>query len=297
MARARGWCFTANLPDEDEIDTLEEPIPGVHYMVWQYEEKSHRHIQGYAYWKNQRTMSAAKKSIFQWCGVQAHLEKAMGTPLENKTYCTKEESRIAGPYEFGDMPTQGERTDIQTLWDTIKKNDGMFTDEQYEEQTQAIASYGRRLKEMYNERGLGKQKELLRDLKVTVFYGDPGTGKSCKAIMDNPGMDYYKASYVRDKEFSTYNGEKLVIFDEFKGQIPIDRMKELLDKLAVNVMVMYKGAVPFKPSKIYVISNYAMSDWWETISHVDQLALSRRVDEIYKFTGHYDTEVVIEKVK
>lgn len=97
--RSRGWTFTANLP-EGEYDILEKGF-GADYMVWQYEMVTRLHIQGYVYFTNARSMKVVKRDIKDWCGVDAHMEKTRGTPEHNKTYCTKEESRVHGPYEEG----------------------------------------------------------------------------------------------------------------------------------------------------------------------------------------------------
>lgn len=100
-SRSRGWSFTANIPEGD-YDILEAGFKA-DYLVWQYEMEGHLHIQGYVYFNDAKTMASVKKRIFKWCGVQAHLEKARGTPAENKTYCTKEETRVHGPWEQGMM--------------------------------------------------------------------------------------------------------------------------------------------------------------------------------------------------
>lgn len=101
--RSRSWCFTANLPSDVETPILDQPMEEVIYQVWQYEEVNHRHIQGYAYFKNPITAARFKKLVFTWCNVKAHVEVARGSPEKNKKYCTKEESRVAGPFEFGSM--------------------------------------------------------------------------------------------------------------------------------------------------------------------------------------------------
>lgn len=101
--RSRGWCFTIQVQDEG-ANLLTTPVPGVDYQVWQYEtapETGQIHIQGYLYNSNPITGSAIKKRLYEWSGVQPHLEPPRGSPEQNKTYCTKEETRFAGPYEFG----------------------------------------------------------------------------------------------------------------------------------------------------------------------------------------------------
>lgn len=104
--RKRAWCFTVNLPDDEDIEEIEQPIPNVEYMIWQYEEVNHRHIQGYVYFNNARAFNSVKKLIKDWAGgIQPHVEVAGGSPMQNEEYCSKEESRIAGTsvHKFGSM--------------------------------------------------------------------------------------------------------------------------------------------------------------------------------------------------
>lgn len=97
--RSRGWTFTANIPEGD-YDILDKGFDA-EYMVWQYEMVTHLHIQGYVYFANARTMKSVKRAIADWCGVEAHLEKTRGSAEQNRLYCTKEQSRVHGPFEEG----------------------------------------------------------------------------------------------------------------------------------------------------------------------------------------------------
>lgn len=88
-SRARDFCFTyhgANAPVQGV---------GVTYLVAQQEEcptTGKVHWQGYAEFKNPKTIPAAQKAM-EIEG--AHMEKRKGTPTEAAEYCKKEESRKA----------------------------------------------------------------------------------------------------------------------------------------------------------------------------------------------------------
>ena len=50
-----------------------------------------------------------------------HLETAQGTKDQNIKYCSKEDTRIDGPWEFGDREThQGTRTDLNAVAEDVK---------------------------------------------------------------------------------------------------------------------------------------------------------------------------------
>jgi len=103
MPIAKHWCFTINNYEEDEIDRLSKLIetPSVRYLVFQQEEgeSGTPHIQGYICLAGKQRLSGVKKLV----GDRAHCEVARGSPQQNRSYCTKTETRKSGTdsYEFG----------------------------------------------------------------------------------------------------------------------------------------------------------------------------------------------------
>lgn len=69
------------------------------------------HLQYTIYYDTLQTLTALKKNVHP----QHHFEASRGTVDQNLAYCTKDDSRIAGPWQFGVKPAQGRRTDLETL--------------------------------------------------------------------------------------------------------------------------------------------------------------------------------------
>ena len=61
------------------------------------------------------------------------LRHAKGSPEQNRKYCTKDDTRIAGPWERGEMPAsgQGKRNDIIKVVNHIKEKGFMSAAEAY----------------------------------------------------------------------------------------------------------------------------------------------------------------------
>lgn len=93
---------------------------GVAYLVCQKEKcptTDRIHFQSFVQFERRiRTGIQKIQQIFGPC----HVEIAKGTPTENKAYCTKDESRIEGPWELGTMETQGKRNDLVEFKEAIK---------------------------------------------------------------------------------------------------------------------------------------------------------------------------------
>ncbi len=118
--RTRGWCFTRNKRDDERaLPAPWSALPeGAQWLVFQEERAERSHYQGAVWFKSQVTLATAVRRLG---GGGIHLEKAVGTPLQNKTYCTKTLSRVNGPWEHGSMPQQGQRSDLSSALDVCKK--------------------------------------------------------------------------------------------------------------------------------------------------------------------------------
>lgn len=280
--RARGWCFTANLPD-GQVELLDSKIPTSKYCVYQYESGTHRHIQGYVYFENARTGKSVKKAIKDWCGIDAHLEVAKGSPQQNKEYCTKEDTRIEGttPVEHGEIPQPGVRTDLVEAWDAYKDNG--LTYELLESHPKQLIMYGNRFKALREEmHGITwKHRNGFHPKKVIILWGESGTGKTRQAAEENAVFAKYESRYT----WGHYRGEPVVCFDEFNGQVGIEEMLTLCDGYNASVQVPYMGNMPWIPHTVYICSNTDYLVWWEKAKPEQVRAFWRRVTKCIKFTN------------
>lgn len=137
--RFRAWTFTLNVAQAvclqkypDQVFELNESysrkLPPKHIMDL-FDEKSisyfvvgfetapttnMRHYQGYCYFKNAVSFDSFKKSTYWFI----HCEPAKADAKTNREYCIK-----SGKYvEFGDLPQQGRRTDIEKFLSSVNAN-------------------------------------------------------------------------------------------------------------------------------------------------------------------------------
>lgn len=98
-------CFTlANPTALIDINRLPKFVS---YLVYQEEvgDGGLHHFQGYME-LSVRKRYETLKSDFKDTGLdwnKCHFESCKGSPESNKAYCTKEDTRVGGPYEFGEM--------------------------------------------------------------------------------------------------------------------------------------------------------------------------------------------------
>ena len=100
MAFSKNWVFTLNNPlqNGDTLLDLLSPLTG--FVVFQKEQGAQGtiHFQGYVQWTIRKRLVAVKKIL-----PTAHWEVARGTPDQCQAYCTKEETRIEGPWQSEDQ--------------------------------------------------------------------------------------------------------------------------------------------------------------------------------------------------
>lgn len=119
-SKAKAYCFTINNYTTDDERILQDYIGKMcTYGVYGREiapSTGTKHIQGYLHYENARTWNRFKK-IFP----AAHIERARGTAEQNKGYCTKS----GDVWEFGEVPKQGKRNDIDEVRELIKGGGGI----------------------------------------------------------------------------------------------------------------------------------------------------------------------------
>ncbi len=264
--RSRGWCFTLNNPTD-----LQVPREwGGDYCVWQYETAPTTgtpHLQGYIYYKGRKRFEALKE-----VNARASWRKANGTASQNKVYCSKDDTRIDGPWEHGTIPQQGKRTDILALKDTIDSGASItvIRDLHY-------SLWIRHQRAVLSDRLYVQRKSANRSRpQVLVVYGPSGTGKT-KTVREAFPTAYWldKPSSHSSLWFDGYEGESTIVVDEFFGWIPYHFLKRLLDYGYCKGQTK-GGHVALSATKFIFTSNKHPRYWYK---HDIEGALRRRLSD------------------
>lgn len=89
----KNFVFTINNYNDSDINNIENFYNGFcNYLIYGFEQgkEGTKHIQGYIQMKKQKRFNA----IIKFFNNRAHIEKAQGTPEQNKAYCSKEGNYI-----------------------------------------------------------------------------------------------------------------------------------------------------------------------------------------------------------
>lgn len=276
--RYRAFCFTDFEPSEArKAFWLEQDFK---YLVFQLEkcpESGREHYQGYVELKKQSRLKALKK----WLGEKVHFEARKGTAQEAADYCKKEESRIDGYWESGTISKPGKRSDL----DAVKR----AIDEGATEVEVADQFFGTWCR---NYRAFARYKRLKTESKedclkeVSCFWGDAGTGKT-RAVYEKEGYEIY--SKPDGPWFDGYEGQDVVLFDDYTGDLPSGQFLKLLDRYPMKVPV--KGDfVNWTPKRIYLTSNLSPEEWYPNASAATHAAIRRRIGCIKRYRSGLVTE-------
>jgi len=270
--QATAWCFTINNPTE----LVDDPSQwdGIKYLVYQLEEGESGtvHFQGYLVLEQKKTL-AYMKSIHP----TAHFEPRKGTHAQARDYCMKE-PRLDGPYEYGSFNEgKGRRNDWHTILEQVKEG---ISD--------------RDLLEMYprqfavNNRAINVMRTTLLPkrnwaMTVNVYWGLPGTGKTRLVQTETEGADVYWKD-PGNKWFDGYNGEQIVVFDDFKcNWFSLGVLLRLLDRYPMKVESK-GGSMEFQARMIYITSQCHPREWYSaSATQQETQAILRRLTNIVYF--------------
>lgn len=285
-SRAKNWCFTINNPTADEKAALSAGLPaGVDYLVFQLERGAEGtpHYQGFVQFHDRKRLSQVKSlSCRSSAGVvvavfaRAHLEVARGKVDDNYAYCTKPESRVAGPFEFGSPLRQGDRIDLKESADLL-----MSTGKISSVDPQVVLKYGSNCFKVLALTQAPRRDELL----VITMIGSTGIGKSWSVYDIFPTASIAKCLFGNSGcWFDGYTDQDILLFEEFKGQIPLQKMLTMLDPYPLKLEV--KGGATNAFFKVAIIlSNSPPSEWYPDDPAKPQRTRGPERDALYRRLG------------
>lgn len=304
---ARAYCFTyfpdikgpisnegfGKLIDDNKIDF---PFPNsdqVRYLIYQWERCPRTkkiHAQGYVELKSPAKMAGIKTKL----GIpNAHCERRMGTKEQAIAYCCdREKSGVMleiPVVESGDrIAKQGERNDLKELYEDMEKK--CAPKDLLKKYPAAHFRYSKGIQ--FVKSILDDDQKTIRDVKVHVYWGVSGAGKTHKVYAENE--DVYSLVDPEGKWWDGYDGQETLLIDEFNGQMPIELLLKVLDKYPLKVPVK-GGFRQAKWKKVVICSNHEPGKWYTLSARVKE-ALIRRVSVIEKFDKPWVTVTEVGRV-
>lgn len=202
----------------------------------------------------------------------------IGTFAQNEDYCSKQ-SRL---HHYG-VPFQGKggRTDRNEYYALLKsgKSDLELMDEDFN-------AYARFRNATADYRQLTPPTVIPgKKLELYLFFGPPGTGKT-EFAYQQLGQELYRIP-VSDQFWltQTSSGKKLILVDEFRANMKLWMLLQLLDSKLIEVQK--KGGFQWwYPDIVVITTNRSIHDWYRYEKRdMEKEALFRRFDYggVYRF--------------
>jgi hypothetical protein len=315
-SQSRDWCFTINHPklNEQELYDYLKTLSNIRYFVFVREKgdgtidnpNGTEHHQGYIEFSSPKKFSTVKNYLSEAkIGVNAHISQRKNTRSACVKYVKKIDlfldkahTHISDIYEFGEFAKQGKRTDITDMVEM--KNQGARNTEIFESYPNSFARYKNFVEEMSNEYKSEHFKRVPREIEVVYIYGKAGVGKT-RFVMDKYGYEnvFRLTDYgsFDNPNFDEYNGQDVVVFEEFRSSIKIEKLLNYLDIYPITLPARYHNKTACY-TKVYIITNIPLTEQYQGVQeqHFETWqALIRRIHKIYNFDE--SKEEIIKNIK
>ena len=194
-----------------------------------------------------------------------HVESCMGREKSNDEYCKKD----GDWWEKGIFNSQGQRTDMEAIKKAIDNEESMrvIADDHFGDYIRYHRGF-----EAYRELIQKEKAREYRRVEVVVLWGETGTGKTRTAMEEAN----YKIEGAKMAWWDGYEGEKIILIDEYDSQISITELLNILDGYQLRLPI--KGGFTYaRWTKVYITSNIEPHEWHPKAKEAHREALMRRI--------------------
>jgi len=257
------------------------------YLVFQLEQgqdTGYKHYQLYVEFENARYWTSIQK-IFGF----AHIEIRNGTQKEAYDYCTKEDTRLHGPFEFGKRPVFNSKNTNSGLREKFIQAISLGASDR-DLLLQFPTIFKKQMVDEYRSiLGVKDYYEVNnRDLEVIYLFGLSGVGKSSYIRREHEANDIYVVSDYDKDPFGNYNGQDIIVFDEYRSNFNLTQILQYLDIYPLFLPSRYTNKLA-KYTKVYVVSNWSLEQQYINLPHQDRQAFLNRFKYRIHITDDYIT--------
>lgn len=232
------------------------------------------HLQGFVQFTRPFQATQAKRllGLYFEGGKVPHVEFRRALPSEAAMYCTKESVFVK---EIGQLdntrPTKDANITLSEFFEKLKQGED-FNELSYR-YPWISAIHGKKIEEW-----MDRHDKFERKTKpyVTYVYGPTGTGKTRLAM----AHDKKPYTWPYDEKLHSYQGQKTILFDDFRGEVSYSTMLRLMDRHPNSLSI--KGAFQRqnKADHIFITSDRHFREFWPNERDTEKSQFSRRVDRV-----------------
>lgn len=299
--QARSYQITQNNPSKYNItrESFKETIlkfKPIYYCISEeigIKEKT-PHYHAYFKCSSPVRFSTCKKR-FKY----AHIEQALGSATDNRDYLMKKgkyidkNETLIDFEEDGEIPQTTKEKRLSEKAEVLQKIKDGKTNLQIIEENENLLFHLKDIENIRQEYLKEKYSTEFRDICCTFIFGATETYKTTFVYSRYNAKDIFRIYNYQNLNslWDGYTGQPVVLFDEFKGQIPIELMLILTDRFPVlNLNARYNNKIAMY-SQVYFCTNESFEEIYsyEKVMHpATYKAWERRIHNIYEFRKNSD---------
>lgn len=307
--QARKWQLTINNPIEHGFDheTIKNKLSEfrglVYWCLCDEEGDECETLHTHVYFQLRSACTADRvNNLFP----SVHREIAHGTAKQNREYVAKDGEKFnKGSNGSYDYEKDGKRHAGVNYGDTFEEG-GVLPDERQGKSkdaevivnmirdgasdtdiVDAVSSAFSKLEHIQLTRSLYHDepfKTKWRDLHTVYIFGKTGLGKT-KMVMDTHGyQNVYRVTDYKHYPFDDYNGEDVLMLEEYRSSFPIGDILKYLDGYPLRLSARFKNKQACF-TKVYIVTNEPPEAQYRNVDIDSRDAFWRRVHEIREFWG------------
>ncbi len=229
----------------------------------------------------------------------SHIETARGSSQDNRDYIRKEgkylnsekkETNLIDTFEeYGTLPLDRAEKNSNVSTQVLEMIDNGFSNNDI---IHKFPSYINKIPQLNQTRETIKfdeYKSVWRDIEITYISGDTNTGKT-RSVMEQYGYENVCKITNYKNPFDNYNGQDVILFDEFRSSLPVGDMLQYLDGYPCPLPCRYADKVACF-TKVYIISNIDLNEQYPNVQISEPKtwnAFIRRINKVLKFVNSED---------
>lgn len=231
----------------------------------------------------------------------AHIEAVAGSIEQNLDYLKKEgkwaetakaETSVPGTFEeWGDRPPEnlGKDKDLENLYRMVV-DEGLSNAEIIRTNNDYIMQIDKldKIRTTYLQ---DKFKDERRKVEVTYVFGTTGTGKS-RGILDLHGDSNVYRVTDYDHPFDHYCCEPVLVFEEFRSNLPLSDLLNYLDVYPITLKARYSNKFACF-DKVYIVTNWKLEKQFSTCQINDEESWNALLRRIHKVKHYVSKDEII----
>ncbi|AXH75502.1 MAG: putative viral replication protein [Circoviridae sp.] len=283
---ARHYVFTDY--NEERIENgyeLSDKIRGIRWGRETCPTTGKTHNQGYVQFFKQQRFKGAMTALNTKC----YLAVARGNLQDNIEYTSKEGDAKA----IGHFVKQGQH--LKGIVENHEAGNTLLDIVENDEAT--YIKYHGGIDKVYGMLDNEKYSKLIRNVSNYIIWGDTGVGKTTSIINKYGIENCFLLTNVDgdNKYFTNYNGESILIIDDFYSWLHLSVLLKILDNQPYQTRGLYRSGWA-RWTEVYITSNEDPDLWYKETVGEKRKALFRRFKKRIEVSkgnnGTLDTNII-----